>query len=251
MTQETQITIDTACGPAGIRLYAIGDIHGRNDLLTIMLEQIRQEIEQDKVKDWRILFLGDLVDRGPSSRQVLEQLIVCESDPRHIFLAGNHDATFLGFLERMDMRSPFLMFGGSQTAESYGVDLNQDPEAAYPQLVAAVPQSHVGFLQRLKPSAPFGDYFFCHAGIRPGISLEKQRLDDLQWIREPFLNYALPHPVIVVHGHTPCGNPELHINRINIDTGAFRTGILTALVIENEQRYFLQATDTGSVRLDQ
>lgn len=237
------VTLDNAAGPRGMAIYAIGDVHGRMDLLARMLDRIDDEIARNAPSDWRIVLLGDLVDRGPWSRQVIDCLLARAADPRHVFLAGNHDSGFLAFLERMEARGTFLAFGGVATAASYGVALDAPLADAHAALVAAVPDTHRRFLRELKPSLHLGDYFFCHAGIRPGIRLEAQSVDDLQWIRSPFLEYRYPHPAIVVHGHTPCAAPEFCSNRINVDTGAFRSGLLTALVIEEESRRLLQVVE--------
>ena len=176
---------------------------------------LRPRSAQAQPADWRVVHLGDYVDRGPDSKGVLDFLIeVRKRDPRHLMLAGNHDIGFLDFLDAPDADGLFMRYGGIQTAQSYGVALNEGggawfgrSEAALRQghaaLVEAVPKSHVEFLQSLPFSLTFGDFFFCHAGIRPGIALESQSAQDLIWIRDVFHNHSGLHPKIVVHGHTP------------------------------------------------
>ncbi|GAA4106697.1 metallophosphoesterase family protein [Aminobacter aganoensis] len=239
-----------ARGPESIRIYAIGDIHGHLDLLTEMHARIAAEIERDKVADWRIVHLGDLVDRGPDSRGVIDYLIAATArDSRNIVLTGNHDVGLLDFLALPDPEGLFARHGGKETARSYGVGLNmsdaQSLMQGHAQLVAAVPDSHLRFLRALPYSASFGDFFFCHAGIRPGIPLDQQDPQDLIWIRNQFLNHPGLHPKVVVHGHTPQAEPEVLANRVNIDTGVFYSGALTALVIDGAEKRLFSVEKPG------
>jgi serine/threonine protein phosphatase 1 len=234
-----------ARGPDGLRIYAIGDVHGRLDLLTKMYEAIAEHLESSPVADWRIVHLGDYVDRGPDSRGVLDFLIAAQQrDQRILALAGNHDLAFLEFLTEPDPNGLFANYGGRQTGMSYGVAINfTDPAAFvahYQALCRAVPPLHRTFLEGLTFSLAFGDFFFCHAGIRPGVPLESQDPQDLVWIREAFLNYPELHPKVVVHGHTPTAEPEVRPNRVNVDTGAFMSGILTALIVEGADKQIMQ-----------
>ncbi|WP_246765340.1 metallophosphoesterase family protein [Aminobacter sp. SR38] len=230
-----------ARGPDGIRIYAIGDIHGHLDLLRDMHERIAGEIARDKPADWRIVHLGDLVDRGPDSAGVIGFLMAAvERDPRNIVLAGNHDVGFLDFLTEPDPAGLFACHGGRDTARSYGVDLHVDYASSlargHRELAAAVPDGHQRFLRALPRSASFGDFFFCHAGIRPGVALDRQDPEDLIWIRNEFLRHPGLHPKVVVHGHTPQAEPEVLANRVNVDTGVFHSGVLTALVIDGSEK---------------
>lgn len=239
-----------ARGPEGVRVYAIGDIHGHLELLTEMYARIAAEIERDKVADWRIIHLGDLVDRGPDSRGVIDHLIaVTARDSRNIVLAGNHDVGFLDFLALPDPEGLFARHGGKETARSYGVGLSMSDapglRQSHAQLVAAVPDNHLRFLSALPYSASFGDFFFCHAGIRPGIPLDRQDPQDLIWIRNQFLNHPGLHPKVVVHGHTPQAEPEVLANRVNIDTGVFYSGVLTALVIDGAEKRLISVEKPG------
>lgn len=231
-----------------MRIHAIGDVHGRLDLLTRMHAVIANALERDRPADWRIIHLGDYVDRGPDSKGVIDFLIEAKRrDPRHLMLAGNHDVGFLDFLAKPDPDGLFMRYGGVETAQSYRVALlndrsgrsagaEQDFASSHAALVEAVLPSHVEFLRSLAFSATFGDFFFCHAGVRPGVALDAQAKLDLIWIREMFLNYPELHEKIVVHGHTPCDEPEIMANRVNVDTGAFATGLLSALVIDGADK---------------
>ncbi|AWC25259.1 metallophosphoesterase family protein [Aminobacter sp. P9b] len=246
----TDVHFLDARGPEGIRVYAIGDIHGHLDLLTEMHGRIAAEIERDKPSDWRIVHLGDLVDRGPDSRGVIEYLLAATArDSRNIVLTGNHDTGFLDFLAKPDADGLFARHGGQETARSYGVGLNMSDASglrqSHVQLVTAVPDSHLRFLRALPYSASFGDFFFCHAGIRPGIPLDQQDPQDLIWIRNQFLNHPGLHPKVVVHGHTPQAEPEVLANRVNIDTGVFYSGVLTALVIDGAEKRLFSVEKPG------
>ncbi|TDH38459.1 serine/threonine protein phosphatase [Pseudohoeflea suaedae] len=246
------IAIEDAATPDGTRLVAIGDIHGCLGLLDTLLEAIDAEIAADRPDDWRILTLGDHTDRGPNSRGVIDRLIERSDDPRHLSLCGNHDAGMLSFLTNGDSHRLFVEFGGLQTAASYGVTLDTSDgarlEASRQALIDAVPSTHLAFLTGLRASAGFGDYFFCHAGIRPGIPLDQQAREDLIWIRQEFLTCGELHPKLIVHGHTPADHPEILRNRINIDTRAYSTSVLTALVAEGTKKWLLQASEDGVAR---
>jgi serine/threonine protein phosphatase 1 len=237
MSAESGIDFEAASGPPGMRLFAIGDVHGRADLLDIMLERIDADLAADRPDDWRIVFLGDYVDRGPDSAGVLETIARrTQDDPRHIALLGNHDQRLDAFLDDVVEWPNFEEFGGRPTALSYGVDfgsgIGSDLVRGHLALGEAVPAAHKRLLKGLKTFASFGDFFFCHAGIRPGIALEAQSPDDLIWIRKLFHDDQRLHPKIIVHGHTPVHAVEIHRNRVNLDTMAFRSGILSALAID-------------------
>lgn len=234
-----------ACAPEGMRLYAVGDIHGRRDLLLAMHRRIMEEILRDQPADWRIIYLGDYEDRGPDSRGVIDFLSkICAEDERAIALAGNHDVGFLDFLKFPDIDGVFANNGGEETARSYGVRLDLSSRraaaAGHAALVAAVPAGHVDFLAGLPLSVTFGDFFFCHAGIRPGVALEKQDPEDLVWIRSVFHNHAGLHPKVIVHGHTPVEEAEIMPNRVNLDTGAWFSGRLTALAVDGKDKRLIE-----------
>lgn len=245
--QQTEtVSLSEARPPAGMRLYAIGDIHGCVDELAEMHRLIAAEIERDKPSDWRVIHVGDYIDRGPDSRGVISHLIHARArDERFIMLGGNHDIGLLEFLDQPTPNGLFVRFGGIQTAASYGVQLDVDSpagiERGHAALTKALARGHLDFLTSLRFSVSFGDFFFCHAGIKPGVPLERQKQDQLIWIRDEFLDYPHLHPKVVVHGHTPAAEPELRPNRVNVDTGCYRTGILTALVIDGAETRFLTA----------
>jgi serine/threonine protein phosphatase 1 len=235
-----------AAAPDGMRLYAIGDVHGRFDCLEAMHALIAADIAASPPNDWRIIHLGDYVDRGPQSRAVIDFLADATArDPRNIALMGNHDEGFLAFLADPHAGELFLQFGGFDTAASYGVVLDvltlDALVKSHRALVAAMPAAHLTFIRDLPRSVTFGDFFFCHAGIRPGVPLGEQSPHDLVWIRREFLNHPGLHDKVVVHGHTPHNQPEVMANRVNVDTMAFDTGRLTALVVDGREKRFLEA----------
>lgn len=245
------IGLDEARPPAGMRIYAIGDVHGRLDLLRRMHEMIGDDLARHQPDDWRAIHLGDYIDRGPDSKGVLDFLITAQKrDARHLALMGNHDDGFIDFLHDPDAAGLFARFGGEDTARSYGVELDfGHPErlrAGHAALVLAVPADHVDFLLQLGLSASFGDFFLCHAGVRPGVPLDRQAPADLIWIRDEFLRWPGLHEKVVVHGHTPTARPELRPNRVNVDTGAFRTGLLTALVLEGGEKRLMFADEASA-----
>ena len=239
-------------GPEGSRAYAIGDIHGRFDLLLALLARIEADnARRGPAKTW-LVFLGDLVDRGPDSRGVVEHLATRPpAFARTVFLKGNHEEFLLSVLEGDDsLVQHWLAYGGTECAESYGLTtgwmLNSTPHGIMERLQAQVPPDHVRFLREMHDSFRFGDYLFVHAGIRPGVPLDRQQSRDLRWIREGFLDDRTEHGVMVVHGHTIVETPEQHPNRIALDTGAYRSGVLTAIGIERGERWFLEARNEAA-----
>jgi serine/threonine protein phosphatase 1 len=229
-------------GPRGHRAYVVGDIHGRLDLLDQLLAQIEEDLKRRPVRKALLVFVGDLIDRGPHSAQVIERLRTYRrTGVRTIFLLGNHEEVLLRIL-RGDraLISSWLRFGGIQCLESYGVNAKELARRRGPEALVtiqrAVPQEHVQFIESFMDTCRFGDYLFVHAGIRPGVELEQQSQTDLRWIREPFLFDDSDHGFTVVHGHTITPAVEERVNRIGIDTGAYRTGVLTALIIDGDQR---------------
>ena len=238
-------------GTAGARAYAIGDVHGRLDLLDRMLEMIEADIAARPRRRNFIILLGDLIDRGPDSARVVERLRTYRPDgAKMIFLAGNHEEVMLRIVQGEEGVLPsWLKFGGAECLESYGVDSEAlkklDEGTALERVKAAVPRAHVDFLAGFGDTFSFGDYLFVHAGIRPGLPLEEQHVKDLRWIREPFLGDSKEHGFVVVHGHTICDAVEERANRIGIDTGAYMSGRLTAIAIEDDRRWFLSTGASG------
>lgn len=233
--------------PPGYRLYAVGDVHGRDDLLGDLLAQIEADAAERGRAKLVVVFLGDLIDRGPSSRQVIERLrIYGSAGVRPVFLAGNHEEVLLRILDGEGRLIPdWLRFGGAECLASYGVDAaalrRLPPARAIDTVRSAIPGRHVEFLRGFDDSFRAGNYLFVHAGIRPGVPLEEQSRTDLRWIREPFLKDGSDHGFTVIHGHTIREQVEERTNRIGIDTGAYRTGVLTAVGLEGSERWYLQA----------
>ena len=235
-----------ATAPRGHRAYAIGDIHGRLDLLEDLLTSIESDNAARPKARTTIVFLGDLIDRGPQSAEVVERLrIYRPAFARTTFLMGNHEEVLLRILAgEVEFLPNWMAFGGAECAASYGIDPGELRSAsrkhALELLRRNVPREHVKFLSSFADTASFGGYLFVHAGIRPGVPLANQTAEDLRWIRMPFLADDTDHGRVVVHGHTISEEIDLQDNRIGIDTGAYRTGVLTALGLEGTDRWFLQ-----------
>jgi serine/threonine protein phosphatase 1 len=233
--------------PEGRRVYAIGDIHGRDDLFAQMIESIRVDHITRGPADVTLILLGDLVDRGPASAQVVERATkLSEEFPDTRLLVGNHEECFLAALTGDVRRLRYFMrIGGEATVRSYWRDAAELENASFEEvarrLPALVPPHHVAFLNSGEDVIEIGDYAFVHAGVRPGVPLEKQSLSDLRWIRDEFLDDLNDHGKMIVHGHSITAEPDEQSNRIGIDIGAFRTGSLAAVGLEGEQRWYLFA----------
>lgn len=241
--------------PKGQRAYVVGDVHGRLDLLEPLLARIEQEIAERPKPKTSIVFLGDLIDRGSSSAQVIERLrTYAPTRASTHFIMGNHEEVMLRVLSGDgSLIASWLRFGGAETLRSYGVEPTEiskaKPEEAVARLKRAIPSEHVGFLESFADCISFGNYLFVHAGIRPGVDLSEQAQSDLRWIREPFLEDSTDHGFVVVHGHTITNEVEVTSNRIGIDTGAFCTGTLTALGLEGSSRWLVQTSDSDTRRV--
>lgn len=232
-------------GAPGYRAYVVGDVHGRLDLLEQLLAKIHSELQRRPAAKNLLVFVGDLIDRGPSSAHVLERLRTYRRDGvQPVFILGNHEEVLLRILRgESTLITKWRWFGGSECLQSYGIEPEQlgrlSDDEALAVIRGAIPKNHVQFLESFVDSCRFGDYLFVHAGIRPGIDLDQQSQADLRWIREPFLLDESDHGFVVVHGHTISPKVQDHPNRIGIDTGAYRTGVLTALAIEGHNRWFV------------
>lgn len=230
--------------PEGIRVYAVGDIHGRDDLLAELLDSIRDHAGERGGQNC-LIFLGDYVDRGLESKAVIERLLDLDFAGWDIvWLRGNHDQTVLDFLDDPAVYRAWRSFGAAETLVSYGVMPPKfDNDEAYTQardaFVANCPERHLEFLRSLKYSHILGDYMFVHAGVRPGVPLAQQSPEDMMWIRDDFLMSQRAFGKVVVHGHSPTELPVRRFNRIGVDTGAYATGRLTAAVLEGETCDFL------------
>jgi len=221
------------------------------DLLQELLKRIERDNATRPAAKTYVVLLGDLVDRGPDSRGVIDYLLAKPpAFARAIFLKGNHEEFFMRVLDGDEgVVVDWLAYGGFECVESYGIGkgwaINASPHDIAERLRAAVPHDHKAFLQGLADSFRFGDYLFVHAGIRPGVPIDQQTGKDLRWIREGFLEDSTDHGLIVVHGHTIVERPEEHPNRIALDTGAYRSGILTAIRIDETGRGFISVRESG------
>jgi serine/threonine protein phosphatase 1 len=235
--------IDRPTLPSGSRVYAIGDVHGRVDLLQETFAKIDRHRNSYPIDNPMEVLLGDYIDRGPSSFDVIELLSTRVRDGT-ICLKGNHEVFLENFLQDPGILASWKHCGGLETLVSYGLEPPSNPSSkAVEKLATALanrlPEHHHKFLISLPLCFTLGDYFFVHAGVRPGIDLSFQSADDLLWIRDDFLNYEGSFGKVVVHGHTPVSEPEIRNNRINLDTGAFASGNLTCAVFEDDQIMFL------------
>jgi serine/threonine protein phosphatase 1 len=229
--------------PRGMRIYAIGDIHGRADLLEGLLTRIDAEAGSTRAK---LVFLGDYVDRGPDSRSTIDRLLALDPARYDLtFLRGNHEALLLAFLERAETGYAWIQIGGGETLASYGVTppARSAPPEDY-RLVArafavALPAAHLAFLRATTLRAQLGDYVFVHAGLRPGLDLERQIETDMLGIRDRFLSDKGRWPFVVVHGHSPSERVFQDARRIGVDTGAYATGRLSAVRLDGASVSFL------------
>jgi serine/threonine protein phosphatase 1 len=239
-----------ARAPEGLRLYAVGDIHGRLDLLDEMLEIIGQDGATREPVQTALIFLGDYIDRGADSKGVVNRLTSgLPEDADAVFLKGNHEDLLLSFLDEPVSGLNWLHNGGETALMSYGLNAGTIHDAVWlgqiglleaaAQFRTLLPEDHLRFYQSLKLSHRAGDYFFAHAGVRPGVALDQQTEEDLIWIRYEFLNHPYDFGAVGVHGHTPARLPQDLHNRIGIDTLAFHTGKLTAVGLEGARRWFL------------
>lgn len=234
MTQEA---------PTGERIYAIGDIHGRRDLLDRAIEAIARDVAVHGPAALTVT-VGDYIDRGPDSRGVIDRLASNPFPTPYVALKGNHEDILETFLADPETGAYWRDQGGHQTLQSYGVRVGRFTGPSYAKaresLGRAMPPEHVEFLRSLKTSYSHGRYFFCHAGVRPRVPLDRQSEQDLLWIRDEFLSSTGDFGKIIVHGHTPVAEPEVLPNRIDIDTAAFATGRLTCVALEDGAPRFLR-----------
>lgn len=236
----------TPRGAAGKRVYAVGDVHGCHAALVDLVALIETDSSARPAKPSFLVFLGDIIDRGPASREVVECLRNFRS--RHVqpvFIKGNHeDSLVRGLSGEPHLIRPWLEHGGYACAESYGLSAHmltgQTDEALEHMLLSAVPTSHVDFMREFADSVVFGDYFLVHAGVRPGVTLAAQSPRDMRWIREPFLGSDLNFGAVVVHGHSVSDSVVIRRNRIGLDTGAYLGGPLSCVRIEDDELEVLQ-----------
>jgi len=233
-----------AQAPAGSRVYAIGDIHGRADLLAALHRMICDDAAARPVARHVVVYVGDYIDRGPDSRAVIDLLLDAPlAGFESVHLLGNHEAFLLEFLDDAGAGPDWLFNGGAETLASYGVEspwpFGDPPDRMQAEFRRRLPARHLTFLRDLRLSHVEGGYLFVHAGVRPGVPLDRQERHDLLWIRDEFLDSGADLGKVVVHGHSIADEPERRRNRIGIDTGAYMTGRLTCLVLEGADRRFL------------
>jgi serine/threonine protein phosphatase 1 len=245
--RRPRLSVGTARVPDGFRVYAIGDIHGRADLLREMHRLVAMDAHATGAGLRKIaVYLGDYVDRGLQSREVVD-ILLDEPLPgfESVHLRGNHDHELLAFLEDPLVSAAWLRYGGDATIYSYGVRLPTEVPAderlimLRDRLRAALPPRHYAFFSSLPLTYEIGDYLFVHAGIDPGKPLDRQTATDLLWIRDAFLEAEEDFGKIVVHGHSVTEAPEVRDNRIGIDTGACYTNALCCLVLQGDCHRFL------------
>ena len=236
--------------PSGERVYAVGDIHGRPDLVARLWAKIIADADAAPSSTMRVVYLGDYVDRGPGSRDVLDMLCDPTRQPLpSVFLRGNHEQAMLDFLADPVNGAGWLRFGGDATVLSYGIRAPTHLHSLFrlefirERLAETLPPAHLAFLTELRYTHEVGDYFFAHAGIDPKRALDQQRARDLLWIRETFLDDKRDFGKVVVHGHSITERPVVRANRIGIDTGACFTNVLTCLVLEEDTHRFLDTAD--------
>lgn len=231
-------------------IFAVGDIHGRYDLLHRMLDAIREDCIENAAHDPQrphVVFLGDYIDRGFQSKKVIDTLIDLQdqTDFEPVFLKGNHEAVFLSFLTDPSVGEKWSNFGGRETLISYGVtpprDLSDadDWVRAQQELLNKIPKSHISFLENLVTSYQLGPYGFVHAGVKSGVPFEEQSDEDRLWIRGEFLNAKQREDLFIVHGHSPVNSPYIDHRRINVDTGSYYSGRLTAVKLTANAAVFL------------
>jgi len=239
--------------PAGVRIYAVGDIHGRLDLLNELLTRIDDDILARPAIRPMFVFLGDYIDRGPSSRETIDRLVEHAETSESVFLKGNHEQIAISCLRDRALFDHWMRLGGVETLVSYGVGVpprgfSDDGQVVRLQAAFhdALPQTHFRFFRDLQTSFACGDFFFAHAGVKPNVELSQQKESDLLWIRQEFLSSNEDFGKIVVHGHTPTREVQVGPNRIDIDTGAFATGRLTCLVIDESSLSVIDTYDNAS-----
>ncbi len=244
-----------AAVPAGQRVYAVGDIHGRADLFSALIDAIDADDAARPAAQTTVILLGDLIDRGPESAEVIRLARIWHNRRTVRALMGNHEEMFLDALENPEVMRHFLRFGGREMLLSYPLDPLAYTRAELAEVAdlarAAIPDGDIDFIRAFEDCIAIGDYLFVHAGVRPGIPIEAQRPGDLRWIRDAFLDHTESFGRVVVHGHTISDCPQFRHNRIGIDTGAYRSDRLTALALEGTNRWLLtSAAEDGAISVN-
>ena len=237
--------------PPDERIYAVGDVHGRLDLFEAAISAIEADDAACRPAQTTIILLGDLIDRGPDSAGVIAAARAWSQRRTVRILLGNHEEMLLDALDSDEVMRQFLRFGGRETVLSYLTEPDRYHRAELAEaralMQAAIPGDDLDFIRSFEDSVAVGDYLFVHAGIDPDTPLDAQRTGDLRWIREPFLSHPGSFGPVVVHGHTIADQPQVRHNRIGLDTGAYRSGRLTALGLQGTQRWLIETQDLGGV----
>ena len=254
--RSRRVEPDLPSVPEGERYYVIGDIHGRDDLFAALIEAIEKEEAKADKADTTVVLLGDLVDRGPDSAGVIDRAMDWGEARKLRYLAGNHEDMFLSGFHDIGMLRHFVKHGGRETILSYGISRKKydqlSMEELQEEMQSLVPRAHRAFVESFEEIVFAGDYAFVHAGIDPSRELDDQDRKDLLWIRERFLRHEQPYSHVVVHGHTIFDDVADNGNRIGIDTGAYRSGRLTALILEGTTRRYLHTVDDdGSITIEE
>lgn len=244
------VSLGQSTTPSNMRIYAVGDVHGYLDLLQLLHTKISTDLQKHPVDEHRIIFLGDYIDRGPDSAGCVEYLInLLALDKNVICLKGNHEDKLEKFLvDPISVADSFFTYGGADCAASYGVDMagyrGDDSEKLQKResLEKSIPVHHREFYKQLLKSVTLGDYLFTHAGVRPGVALDQQTDHDLIWIRSEFVTYQGLFEKVIIHGHTPAYPMEILPNRINVDTHAYHTGVLSCIVLEETNYRLIEAS---------
>jgi serine/threonine protein phosphatase 1 len=231
--------------PNGVRIYTIGDVHGCVRELDKLTQLIAADMSALPCPESLIILLGDYIDRGPHSAHVLDRLATCTFPAPFLPLRGNHEQMLIRFLEDPSQLTTWRRFGGLETLHSFNIEVSKirtasDCEYAHREFMRVFPAEWAQLLLDMPSSFALGSYFFCHAGIKPGVSLAQQQDQHLLWIRDEFLSSRVDHGKRIVHGHTPVENVDVLQNRINIDTGAYLTGTLSCLVLEGDETRILR-----------
>ncbi len=236
--------------PYNTRIYAIGDVHGHIKLLEKLYTRIDADLKNNPIDAYKIIFVGDYIDRGPDSAGCVEYLInLTVENSNVICLKGNHEDKLESFLfDPVTVGASFFTWGGEECAASYGVDMsnyhgtNDDHVQKAAELSEKIPAHHKQFFASLKMTVTLGDYMFTHAGVRPGVPLSQQSDRDLLWIRSEFISHSKPFEKVIVHGHTPAYPMDILPNRINVDTHAYHTGVLSCIVLEGTDYRIIESS---------
>lgn len=245
------VSLGNSSTPPNMRLYAVGDVHGHLDLLDKLYQSIIDDISQHPVENHHIIFLGDYIDRGPDSAGCVEYLIDLQArDHSVICLKGNHEDKLEKFLPHpLTVADSFFKFGGVECATSYGLNMdgfggsNEETLQKCAELTENIPPQHKAFYAELIHTVTFGDYMFAHAGVRPGVPLDRQSDHDLMWVRPEFIPHEGLYDKVIVHGHTPAYPMEILPNRINADTHAYHTGVLSCIVLQDKEYRVIEASN--------